>query len=84
MNKKSNKKIVVTLQDVIEVTQKGFERIDKRFDDLEEKLTNKIDDVEQKLSDKIDKVDYKVSGLSGRVEVLEDIVRVIKTKLAIK
>ena len=52
---------------------KRFDVVDKKFEDLETRLTAKID-----------KIDYKVTGLAGRVEVLEDTIRVIKTKLSIQ
>jgi hypothetical protein len=65
----SPKKIKITLEDVLKVSEKGFERMDKQFKELEIRL-----------SEKIDKLDTKITT---RVEKLEDSNRVIKTKLAI-
>lgn len=89
MKKKSSKKIKVTLDDVLKVTQQGFERVEKRMDEIElkmvtkDELHNTVTGLENRLTEKIEKVEFKVTGLSGRVEALEDTVRLIKTKLAI-
>ena len=82
MKESTNKEIEVTLQDVLEVTQKGFERIDKRFEEIEEKMVTK-DELHSALESTEERIISKVNGLAGRIDVLEDTSRVIKTKIGI-
>lgn len=63
-NKKTKTKTKkVSTDDLAIMIGRGFEEVDKRFDDLDSRLSKKIDDVEEKLSRKID-------GLSNRIDDL--------------
>lgn len=63
-NMKENKKTKkVSMDDLAIMIGRGFEDVDKRFDELDSRLSKKIDDVEEKLSRKID-------GLSNRIDDL--------------
>ncbi len=85
MEQNTPQKIEITLEDVLNVTQKGFERMDKRFEEIEEKMATKeeLNAMELRLTEKIDKVDSRLGGLTRRVDALEDSNRIIKTNLAI-
>ncbi len=77
------KKMKVTLEDVLDVTQKGFERI-------ESTMATKAD--VKHLEERIDKVETKVDRIENiliraqdnRLDKLEDDVRVLKTAQGIK
>ncbi len=69
---KVSKKIKVTLNDVLLVTQKGFERMDTKFGEVDERF-NKID----KRFDKIENI--LLRNQDNRLDKLEDDVRMIKT-----
>lgn len=73
-NKKSRKKINVTIEDVFNAVNDGFTNMENRMATkqdlqiLENKLTDKIELVETKLTNKIDKVQESVDGL-GEVDI---------------
>ncbi len=57
--------------------------IGRGFDEVHRKLDDIRGDVRESIS-RIDHLKLQTGGLSGRVEVLEDTIRVIKTKLEIR
>ena len=63
---KNNKNNSATLDDLANMVAKGFEAVDKRFDDMSSDLSIVKTDV-KKLNDKVDRLDI-------RVEELHDIV----------
>jgi hypothetical protein len=83
----------------IEHVDKRFQRVDDRFQNVDDELTkirdhfetgatkDEVSNVRNDVRDmmkQLDRIELNVSGLSGRVEALEDIVKVIKSKLTIK
>ncbi len=86
-NQKHNKDASLTASETTEVLAEVITFMDKRFNSIEDHLAAhdvRFDELEKRLGDKIDGVNAKVTGLSGRVEQLEDDMRLVKTKLAIQ
>ncbi len=75
MQQETPQKIEITLEDILNVNQKGFERVQSQMSEMENRLTKRMDILE--------KVDSKIDGHTNRIEKLEDSNRVIRTKLAI-
>ncbi len=55
---------------------RGFQEVHGKLDDIRGDVRGVIT--------RLDHIELQTSGLAGRVEVLEDTLRVIKTKLQIK
>ncbi len=69
-------KIKVTLEDVLDVTQKGFERVDGELKDIKETMATKTDinGIENIL----------LRAQDNRVSKLEDDMRKVKTHLTLE
>jgi hypothetical protein len=64
--------------------------IDEKIDDLAVAVGHGFDEqrqerreMEGRLIERLDRIESKVTGLAGRVDVLEDVVRMVRTKLSI-
>jgi hypothetical protein len=83
----------------IEHVDKRFQRVDDRFQNVDDQLTrirdhfetvatkDEVSNIRHDVSDimkQLDRIELHVTGLSGRVEALEDVVKMIKSKLTIK
>ncbi len=83
------KKINITLQDVLEVTEEGFVRMDKEFNGIRGEIAG-IKDImatksdiallEEKMATK-DDIKRIENRFERRIEILEDDVRVLKTTM---
>ena len=82
-----------TLDDLANMVARGFEGVDKKFEDIEKKMVTK--DEFRSLSKKVDKLDYQMDevydilkrfeendilNLQKRVQILERIVRAMAKK----
>ena len=81
-----------TLDDLANMVARGFEGVDKKFEDIEKKMVTK--DEFRSLSKKVDKLDYQMDevydilkrfeendilNLQKRVQILEKAVRALAT-----
>jgi len=92
MKKKSKKTMEQKIDDLALAVGRGFkeayDRIDARFDavnDRFEKVNQRFDQVNERLDgieDRLERVETKVTGLSGRVDVLEETMRLVRSKLS--
>jgi hypothetical protein len=85
MKKDETSKIEVTLQDVLEVTQQGFEYIDNELREVKAKMATKDDiaRLEEEMATKDDILRIE-NRFERRIEILEDDVRVLKTTVGKK
>ena len=64
--------------------------VDEKIDDLAVAVGHGFNeqrqdmrDLESRLVERLDRIESKVTGLAGRVEILEDVVRMVRTKLSL-
>ncbi len=62
-------------EDVLERMDAGFKRVSEDFRNVQERLEG--------IEDRLERVETKVTGLAARVEVLEDVMRMVRTKLSL-
>ena len=79
MKNKKTKTTEELLENLAISVDKGF----RTSDEQHEETRKEIREAESRLEKRLDKIEVKVTGLSGRVEVLEDQMRVVRTKLSL-
>lgn len=67
-----------------ETTQKKIDHLTSLVEALAGKMAEDFYQMNQRfdaVDNRLDRIEAKITGLGGRVEVLEDIVRMVRTKL---
>ncbi len=82
------------LEDLALATARGFEAVDKRFEKVDErfekiderfeKIDERFDEMDKRFNERFDKLEMYTLGNTKRIEVVEDKMLTLNTKLGFK
>ena len=81
---KKPKKIEEMFEEMAEMIQRGFSEAYYNFKEEIKEVREDIKSTEKRLTDKIDGIKFIFGSHDRRIDILEDNVRVINTKVGIK
>ena len=75
------------IENLARMTQIGFSAVDARFDKMEirfDKMDARFNKMEKEFGERFDRLEFHMMTHERRIEILEDKVRLISTKVGLK